>query len=194
MRTAGIILAAGRSSRFGGEHKLLADFHGAPMITHVAALARKAGFDQIILVTGHQGEAVMAAAGQGLSVVHNPDFAVGIASSIKAGLAAVSDEIDAVIIMLGDMPLVREETLAAMLASAQHSPLFQAVIPVHGGRRGNPVLVRRCLFPLLERLEGDQGARKMLESADVMVLECSVEDAGIHTDFDTRERLAAHGQ
>ena len=192
MKTAAIILAAGRSSRFGDGHKLLADFQGVPMIAHVIGLARKARLDEIILVTGHQSEAVMAAAGPGLRAVLNPDFAMGIASSIKVGLTAVSEEMDSAFIMLGDMPLVHEDTMAAMLAKADHASLYQAVIPVQGGRRGNPVLVRRGLFPLLDRLEGDQGARKMLESADVCVLECPVDDEGIHADFDTRDAFSAH--
>jgi len=188
---AALVLAAGRSTRFGAENKLLALYEGKPMVQHALDMARAAGLRAITLVTGHEAERVKALVGEGVTLIHNPGYAMGLSSSLKAGIAALPAHIGAVVLLLGDMPLVKGETLAALLAAARANGEAQAFVPVHAGRWGNPVLLRRALFPSLLALNGDQGARKLLEAARDLVCEVPVEDAGILADFDTREALLA---
>src|SRR6185503_18669432 len=106
-RIAAILLAAGRSTRMGGPNKLLAEIGGKPLVRIAAVEALASRAREVIVVTGHQREAV-AAALQGLPVklVHNPDFAEGLSTSLRAGLAAVPAEADGIVVCLGDMPQV----------------------------------------------------------------------------------------
>lgn len=184
---AAIVLAAGRSTRFGPRNKLLAALDGTPMLHTVVTRAQAAGLAPLV-VTGHEAEAVRALI-PAVQTVHNPDYAEGLASSLRAGVAALPESVGAVLILLGDMPRVRVETLQALLKAARENPAAPAIVPAFQGRRGNPVLVRRTLFPALLQLHGDQGARKLLENAgeDVLVLETG--DAGVLMDFDTAAAL-----
>jgi molybdenum cofactor cytidylyltransferase len=159
------------------------------MLTSVVACAREAGLDPLI-VTGHEASKIEALlAGQTLSFTHNPDFADGLSTSLRAGCAALPDDIGAVFILLGDMPRLSAHTLRALQDAAHRDVQAQAFMPVFAGRWGNPVLIRRSLFASLSRLHGDQGARKLLEAAPEIVCEVSVDDPGILADFDTQEAL-----
>jgi molybdenum cofactor cytidylyltransferase len=189
-RFAALILAAGASTRFAGGHKLLAEFRGKPVISHVFELAISAPLDVRLVVTGARvGEIAALAERAGLRSLHNPDFASGLSTSLKAGLAALPPDCDGVIVLLGDMPLIRPQTLQAILQAAQINPAFAAIVPMHQGEWGHPVLLKRALFEEIAILTGDQGARKLLNSRkDVLTL--AVDDPGILADFDTREALA----
>lgn len=189
MKIAAIILAAGRSSRFAGGNKLLADFFGKPMLAHALEVARSAG--EVFVVTGNHADEVSAIAlGHGAHIIHNPDFALGMSTSIRAGIAALPEEVDAAFLMLGDMPLVKAETLELLRKTAETSAEKLAFIPVFKGEWGNPVLVRRALFARMMTLSGDQGARKLLRALPVNAAEIAVDDAGVLADFDTRESLS----
>lgn len=178
-----LVLAAGRSTRFGAANKLLAPFEGQPMLSKVVALAQGAGLTALV-VTGHDAAAVTALL-PGVKSVHNPAYAEGLASSLRVGIAALPPEAGAVLVMLGDMPRVRVETLRALLAAAQAHPQAEAIIPTKSGQRGNPVLIGRGLFPALMTLQGDAGARKLLEARGAGVVELAVEDPGVLFDVDT---------
>lgn len=188
-RFAALILAAGASTRFAGGHKLLADFRGKPLIAHVFKLAISAPLDFRLVVTGARvGEIAALADAAGLRSLHNSEFAAGLSTSLRAGLAALPPDCDGAIVLLGDMPLIRPETLRAILAVAETNPAFTAIIPTHEGKWGHPVLLKRALFDDLAMLTGDQGARKLLQSRkDVLTFE--VDDPGILADLDTREAL-----
>lgn len=183
-----LVLAAGRSRRFGAANKLLTPFKGQPMLARVVALAQEAGLSPL-LVTGHEVEAVGALL-PGVAKVHNPDHASGMARSLQAGLAALPAGVSGVLVMLGDMPRVRVETLRALLAAAQAHPQVAAIVPACGGQWGNPVLIRRVLFPAIFQLEGDCGARPVLVAAGEAVKVLPVEDPGVLIDVDTPEALA----
>ena len=188
MKVAAIVLAAGKSSRFEGGNKLLANFGGKPMLAHVLNVAR--GVGEVVVITGNHAEEVGAiAAAQGAQIIHNPHYAEGISGSIRAGIMALSDDVDAAFIMLGDMPLVKAETLAMLKVKAEISLQKLAFVPIFGEEWGNPVLVRRALFGKLMTLSSDQGARKLLLSMPEHVAEVPVEDAGVLADFDTREAM-----
>ncbi|MCZ8377104.1 MAG: molybdopterin-binding/glycosyltransferase family 2 protein [Beijerinckiaceae bacterium] len=187
-----VILAAGRSTRFGAENKLLAPFEGQPMLARVLEIARTAGQGPLVVVTGHEAEKVEAlAAGTGIRLVTNPEYRDGLATSLRAGLAALPDGSEAAFVMLGDMPRLHPETLQRLAQQAVEQPGMEAFVPLFRGQWGNPVLVRRSLFPDLMALTGDQGARRLLEARRDRVAEVPVEDPGILADFDTPAALEA---
>lgn len=188
---AALVLAAGRSTRFGPENKLLAELEGRPLVAHVVAAVQAAGLAPL-LVTGHEAEAVRAAVPM-LRAVHNPDYAEGMATSLRAGISALPATVGAVLVLLGDMPRVKASTLRALIAAAQ-TPGVKAVVPAYAGRRGNPVLLKRALFPSIMALHGDSGARKLLDAAGDAVLVLEVDDPGVLADFDTPEALAGAAQ
>ncbi|HRE21241.1 MAG TPA: molybdopterin-binding/glycosyltransferase family 2 protein [Rhabdaerophilum sp.] len=185
---AALILAAGRSTRFGAANKLLAEVHGRPMLAHVLGMVEAAGISSRFLVTGHEADAVRALAGEA-QVIENPDYQRGLSTSIRAGLAAMPEAVGAAFILLGDMPRVRPQTLETLVAASEKDPSL-AFVPVFEGRWGNPVLVRRALFPSLMQLHGDHGARKLLEASREAVREVPVDDPGVLADFDTPDALA----
>ena len=108
---AAIVLAAGRSTRMGGPNKLLAELDGKKLVRIVAEQALASKATEVIVVTGHQADLVeQALAGLKVKFVRNPDFAGGLASSVKAGIAAVPDNADGAVVCLGDMPLISAQS------------------------------------------------------------------------------------
>ena len=189
MTLAAIVLAAGSGSRFGGG-KLLAPFEGGVLLDGALRAAFAAPADQVFVATGEDAAAVAAAAeafahgrGEGarLRLVHAADHATGMAASLKAGVRALSDAVDAAFVFLGDMPRIPLD-IPTRLADAlgEHA----AAAPVFAGRRGHPVLFSRRLFPALCALEGDQGARRVLEGLGADLVAVPAEDAGVLFDVD----------
>jgi molybdenum cofactor cytidylyltransferase len=188
---AGLLLAAGQSRRMLGPNKLLADLGGKPLVRRVAEelLASKA--NPVIVVTGHQSEAVEAAlAGLPLAVVHNPDFAEGLSTSLRTGVGALPESADAVIVCLGDMPAVRAKLLDRIIEAFAPEGGDLIVVPTLNGKRGNPVLWARRFFHDLQTLQGDVGARHLIGTYADAVAELAVSDPQIFADVDTPEALA----
>lgn len=187
---ATLILAAGRGARYGAaQSKLLVEIDGAPIIRRVtqAALASRAA--RAVVVTGHSRETIEAAlAGLSVAFVFNPDFASGLASSLRTGLSAVAGA-DGALALLGDMPGVTPRIIDALIAAFEKEPTSAAVVPTSDGRRGNPVLLSRALFPRVAMLSGDEGARKLLREASGVV-ELPLDDEGVLADVDTPADLA----
>jgi molybdenum cofactor cytidylyltransferase len=191
---AALILAAGRSTRFSsnqpGTTKLIAEFRGKPLIRHVAEAALGSLARPVITVTGHAGELVQdALAGRSITFVHNKDYASGLASSLRVGIAAVPPSARGAIILLGDMPLVTSDLIDQLIRSFGGSANADAVAPVTAGRRGNPVLLARSLFPAVARLTGDEGARRLLQNRGIHVIETASAGEAAGADIDTPEAL-----
>lgn len=185
---AALVLAAGVSRRMGAANKLLAAVDGRPMVAAVAAMLQASAADSVTVVTGHQAAAVRRAlAGFDCRLVHNGEHQRGIGASISAGVAAVAEDggVDAVVVCLGDMPLVRAATVDALIAAFADARGAAACVPVCRGRRGNPVLFGRRFFPELIALGGDRGARFLLQKHAQWVHEVAVDDAGVLVDADT---------
>ena len=188
---AAVILAAGRSSRMGGPNKLLELLHGKPLVRIVAEQALVSRAKPVIVVTGHQAERVRTAlSGLDVSFTHNADFADGIASSVKAGVAAVPAKADGAVICLGDMPLVDAGLIDRLIDALQPDKGALIAVPAAEGRRGNPVLWSRRFFDELMTLEGDVGARHMIARHQETVVEVEAEGQGAFLDIDTPEALA----
>ena len=187
-----IVLAAGRATRFGAapdDSKVVAILDGKPLVRHVvdAALASRAR--PLVVVTGQAARRVAHAleGAAPLVVVHNRDFALGMAGSLRAGLAALPPAVDGALVLLADMPRVSPRTLDTLIEAFAHERP-DAVVPSHDGRRGNPVLLGRTLFPAVEALQGDEGARRLLAGAACHL--CVVDDPGVLTDIDDPAALA----
>jgi molybdenum cofactor cytidylyltransferase len=190
-RIAAIVLAAGRSTRMGGPNKLLAEVGGKPLARIAAEEALASRADPVIVVTGHQRERVeQALAGLKVRFVHNPDFADGLSTSLKAGIAAVPADADGAIVCLGDMPQVRAALIDRMIAAFDPARGALVVVPTIEGKRGNPVLWSRRFFPELATLDGDVGARHLIATYGEALTEVPA-DAAALIDIDTPEALSA---
>jgi molybdenum cofactor cytidylyltransferase len=187
-RVGAILLAAGRSSRFGAGHKLLAPWRGKPLVVHAVDAIAAAGLPPPIVVLGHDEDAVRAAlAGCDVQFVAAPDWAEGMGRSLAAGIAAVPAEWDAALICLGDMPAVEPSLITALAATPG-----ELVVPVWDGRRGHPVRWPRAAFAKLLALTGDTGGKAAM--ADFSITEIAAASPACLVDVDTPTALAALGE
>ncbi len=160
---AGIVLAAGRSSRLGRPKQLL-PLQGEPLIRHTLRRVLASSLDRVLLVIGHEADEVRAAvAGLSVDCVVNPDAAAGQSTSVRAGLAALPPDAEAAVFILGDQPGIDPNVIDALIASWRTSGA-PVVAPRYEDRIGNPVLFDRRIFPELATLEGDSGARPVVRA------------------------------
>jgi len=186
---AAIVLAAGRSTRMGELNKLLADFNGQPMVAQTLEQIQAAGLKQICVVTGHQAEKIETALdGYEVFFARNGDYRDGLSTSVITGVKALGAEVDGVVVMLGDMPLVSGADIRRLIAGFQKSS--DICVPVWQGRRGNPVLWGRDYFSGLQELTGDKGARDLINQFSDDVIEVEMMGDGVVRDFDTAVELA----
>jgi molybdenum cofactor cytidylyltransferase len=191
-RVAAIVLAAGRSTRMGGPNKLLAEIRGTPIVRIAVEQALASRASPVIVVTGHQrAEVEGALEGLSVSLAHNPDFAEGLSTSLKAGLAALPDNVDGAIVVLADMPQVDAALIDKLIGAFDPERGSLAVVPTIEGKRGNPVVWSRRFFPALMALEGDVGARHLIGENVDAVTEVPVDGQGALVDVDTPDALIA---
>jgi molybdenum cofactor cytidylyltransferase len=189
---AAIVLAAGRSTRMGGPNKLLAELDGKKLVRIATEQALASKASEVIVVTGHQADLVeQALAGLKVKFVRNPDFAGGLAGSLKAGISAVPERNDGAVICLGDMPLIDADLIDRMIDSFAPDRGNLIVVPVSEGRRGNPVLWSRRFFSELMTLDGDIGARHLIAKHAEVVAEVPVDGESAFLDIDTPQALEA---
>jgi molybdenum cofactor cytidylyltransferase len=189
---AAVVLAAGRSTRMGAVNKLIAEIGGKPLVRIAAEQAIASRASPVIVVTGHQREKVEAALdGLPVRLVHNPDYAEGLGTSLKAGIAAVPAEADAAIVCLGDMPQVDSALIDKLIAGFDPERGALIVVPSIAGRRGNPVLWSHRFFPDLMQIQGDIGARHLIGNYAEAVTEVQVAGEAALTDIDTPESFSA---
>ena len=194
-KIAALVMAAGRSTRMGGANKLLTDVEGVAMVARAvdAALASRAR--PIIVVTGHDAARVGAAlAGRPVTLVENPAHASGMASSLKAGIAALPADIDGALVCLADMPRVGPQTLDRLIAAFNPLEGRAICVPAFEGKRGNPVLWARRFFPAMAALAGDVGARHLIGEHAELVAEVPMGDDSVLVDIDTPDALALYRQ
>lgn len=190
-RVVGVLLAAGRSTRFGGPNKLLQDLGGVPVVRRAAEALRAAGIGDLVVVTGHMAAEVEAAlSGLPARFVHNPDYAEGLSTSLAAGIGALS-EADGALVALGDMPAVGADTIRALLGAFAVSDGKAIVLPTVAGKRGNPVVWPARFFAELKAVQGDVGARHLIGANAELIVEVPVWGDGALVDVDTPEALEA---
>lgn len=189
-RIAAVLLAAGRSTRMGAQNKLLSEVNGIPMVRRVAEQLSASKVTGITVVLGHEAEQVRETLNEfDFNFVRNPDYAQGLSTSVKAGIAALPGDCDGFIICLGDMPTVRAGDIDRLIAAFNPLEGRAICMPVHHGKRGNPVLFARAFAEEMSGLDGDSGAKRLIGAHEDEL--CEVEtDAGVLLDIDTPEALA----
>ncbi|HUC61593.1 MAG TPA: molybdopterin-binding/glycosyltransferase family 2 protein [Alphaproteobacteria bacterium] len=189
-KIAALLLAAGLSRRMGKANKLLAEIDGAPMVARAADAILASKASPVLVVTGHEAERVRAAlAGRALGFVHNPDYAQGLASSLKRGLASLPGDVDGALICLGDMPRIAPAGIDRLIAAFNPVEGRAICVPTYRGKRGNPVLLAKRYFSEMQRLSGDTGARPLLGQHHDMVAEVEMDDDGVLIDVDSPDKL-----
>ena len=190
-RIAAVVLAAGQSRRMGAANKLLSVVDGAPLVVHAVAAAEASHAAPVIVVTGHQDDAVRAALGDHhVTFVHNPDYEAGLSTSLAAGLAALPGDVDGAVICLGDMPRIGPALIDRLIAAFDPDNRRAICLPTHQGKRGNPVLWAARFFPEMQIVEGDVGARHLIGEHSDLVHEVECHDDAVLIDIDTPEALA----
>ncbi|EJK81926.1 NTP transferase domain-containing protein [Rhizobium sp. AP16] len=191
-----VLLAAGKASRMGegGPHKLLAEFDGMPLVRRSALTALSSGAASVAAVTGHRREEIEEAlTGLAVEQVYNPDYASGMASSLVVGIGApAAQRSDGVLVMLADMPGITSDDLKVLIAAFRQANGQAIVRAVSHGKRGNPVILPRAVYDAVMRLEGDVGARHIIETSGLAVVDVDIGDAA-HLDVDTPEAVLAAG-
>ena len=176
----------------GAANKLTAELHGAPLVSLAADAALASRAEPVLVVTGHaENDVRRALADRPLVFVHNPDHARGLSTSLRVGLSALGTGFDGALICLGDMPRVHAGHIDAVIEAFEASSEAPIIVPVHAGRRGNPVLWPADCFDELARLTGDVGGRSLLDSLADRVRTVPVSDDGVLFDVDTEAELAA---
>ncbi|MHC2104992.1 nucleotidyltransferase family protein [Methylobacterium sp.] len=187
-----VLLAAGLGTRFGPEPKMLALLDGLPLVRHAAEAALAAGPRPVVVVLGAHADAVRRAlSGLDVVLVENPDFRAGLATSLRAGVAALPRNCEAAVIVLGDMPRIFADHIDRLAAAFEESSRsVAAVVPVLNSLRGNPVLLNlRRLTADIGQLTGDRGAGPLLrDRSDILEIPG---DAGTALDIDTPAALRA---
>ena len=182
---SGIVLAAGRSARMEGANKLLLPWKEQCVLQVVEERICEVGLGEVIAVTGHQRTAVEEAlSSYPVRLVHNPNFAGGMAASIRVGVEAAVGE-QGYLFALGDMPQIAGKTMLKVAEALKSSETI--AVPVCAGRRGHPVAIGSTYRDDLLALTGDRGARPVLVNNAANVVEVPVEDEGIFVDVDTQE-------
>jgi len=190
-KIAGLLLAAGSSRRMGKKNKLLAELDGTAMVARVAEQIKASNSVGLLVVTGHEKENIEAILkDHATSFIHNSDYADGLSTSLKKGLSALPDDIDGVIVCLGDMPLVTSKHIDQLIRAFDPVEGRSICIPVHGRKRGNPVVWGKQYIAEILAVTGDIGARHLLEDYADQVIEVPIDQDGVLFDVDTPDRLA----
>lgn len=190
MKIAGVVLAAGGSTRFGDGNKLLAALHGRALVCYAVDALQASPIEAQAIVLGHQADAVGdVLSGFSGAMLINQRWASGMASSLQCAVRWARDQAAAshLMVMLGDMPSITASHIGSLIAHAQAKP-HAIVRAVHGGTPGNPVIVPATTFDALLALSGDDGARALVRQGFATV---DVElDYAVRTDIDTPDALA----
>jgi CTP:molybdopterin cytidylyltransferase MocA len=187
-RTAGLILAAGSGTRFGGG-KMLAHVNGRPMLQHVLDLVAAAELDPVVVVIGEDAneieEAIHWRRGKR---IRNPDPGRGMSSSVALGLARFGGGVTRVLVLLGDQPFLRLDQLLAVVRAGDATDRPIVVPRYSDGNPGNPVLLKRTAWPLVQQLTGDRGMSQLFGADPDLVAHVDV--SGANPDIDTQEDLS----
>lgn len=186
VRAAGIILAAGTSTRMGALKPLL-PFENSLLLERVIENAHKSDLDHITVVLGHKASFIRERiAFKESRIVINREYESGQSSSLKAGLRDLPEWVNGAVFLLGDQPFVGSKIINSLLIEFTRHP-SSVIIPTCSGIRGNPVIFPRAQFSMVEELRGDIGGRALFVRLKDKLLEVEVSDLAVLQDLDTRE-------
>ena len=183
-----ILLAAGQSKRTNGENKLAKEIQGIPLIKLSVKNILASSIDELIIVLGHQKEIVekLINKNEKIKFVLNKDFESGMASSIKTGLNNLSEKTEAFFICLGDMPMINQDVYNLLIRSRNNKEI---IVPTYKGQQGNPILFSKSMKSIIISIEGDIGAKKILEQNKDKILKVKIDDINITKDFNTKDNF-----
>jgi len=182
---AAIVLSGGKSERMGSPKALLR-FRGQTFLERILAAIGSSAIDRVIVVAGHHYETIVSTF-PGLPVVFNPDYEKGMSTSVQAGIRALPAGVSGAVIFLVDHPMVDPGTIESLGTRLRPGCI---IVPVHGGRRGHPVVFAADLFEEILGLSPDQGLNTVVRRNRDRVIEVSVDDPGVLVDIDTPEQFA----
>jgi molybdenum cofactor cytidylyltransferase len=181
---AAIILAAGSSERMG-QLKQLLSIDGQPMVRRVTEVVCASGLAQVIVVVGAHAEKVEASlSGLPVELVHNRAWQEGLSTSLRIGIGALRPDTMAVLVVLADQPALTSNLLQ-QLVERYRATRAPVVAPFYRGQRGNPVLFDRSLFPELQAVQGDRGARRVVQRYGEQMERVACDHPAVVQDVDT---------
>ncbi len=190
LRIGAVLLAAGEGKRMGGVAKSLIRLQGVPLISRQLIALSGAGVDEVVVVTGHQRDAVEAQVQSfPVSLAHNADYSLGQQSSVRVGLAALRGHFDAVFIMLADQPLIGAADLTELIAAFKKRPAGHLLVPVIDGQRGNPILLDDIAKADILASGVNLGCRHLIENQPELVHVHASSNQRFVADLDTLEDL-----
>jgi molybdenum cofactor cytidylyltransferase len=191
-KVAALVLAAGQSRRMGAQNKLLAEIDGVAMVRRVVEAVVASRAEPVLVVTGHEADRVRRILdGLAVTFVDNPDYEEGISASLRHGLAGLPEGCDGVLVCLGDMPRVDAAMLDRLIAAFEPDNERDICVPVHKGKRGNPVLWGKRYFAEMREIAGDVGAKHLTGPHAEAVTEVDISGDGVLVDVDSPDALAA---
>ena len=181
-----ILLAAGQSKRMNGENKLTKEIQSIPLIKHSVKNILASSIDELIVILGYQKEIIekIIDKNERIKFAFNGNFESGMASSIKIGLNNLSEKTEAFFICLGDMPLVNKDTYNQLIKSRNNKEI---IVPTLKGQQGNPILFSKSIKEKIMTIQGDVGAKKILELNKNKILNVEVGNQSIRKDFNTKD-------
>jgi molybdenum cofactor cytidylyltransferase len=191
-----ILLAAGQSKRMNGENKLIKEIDGEPLIKYAVKNILGSAIDELIIVLGHEKKIIenIIHSNKKIRFIYNENFKSGIASSIKVGLKNISEKTEDFFICLGDMPNVNQNIYNKLIKTKYKynkklKPEYkkEIIVPTFNDFAGNPVLFSKFMKQKIMDLDGDFGAKKIIEMNKKKVLNVPLDNDGITLDFDTQE-------
>ena len=185
-----ILLAAGRSKRMNGENKLSKEIQGIPLIKLSVKNILASSIDELIIVLGYQKEIIkkLIDKNEKIKFVFNKDFESGMASSIKTGLNNLSKKTEAFFICLGDMPMVNKNIYNLLIKSKNNKKI---IVPAYKSEQGNPVLFSKSMKKEVMTIEGDVGAKKILELNKDKILSIETNDQNVTKNFNTQDNFSS---
>lgn len=187
-----IVLAAGLSRRMEGPNKLLLPLAGMPLVRRTVDALVRHPFAEVVVVTGHDAANVEEAVrGASVRIVRNPTYEEGQMTSVRAGLAALSEPSVGVVVALGDQPLLTPEDLATLAAAFLARPECQVLVPTFQGARGNPIVLSRANVATILSRSGNFGCRQFVEKNQDLVTTFEMPNDHILRDVDRPEDYAA---
>ena len=181
-----ILLAAGQSKRMNGENKLTKEIQGTSLIKRSVQNILDSSVQELIIVLGYQKEIIekLIDKNEKIKFVFNKNFESGMASSIKIGLNNLSEKTEAFFICLGDMPMVNQNTYNHLIKSRNNKEI---IVPTYKGQQGNPILFSKSIKEKIMTIQGDVGAKKILELNKSKILNVKITNQSIRKDFNTKD-------